>query len=356
MYRNFRNVGQILYGRGSLGQLDDILAERRGDSSRPMVFLVDDVHKEKELVSRLPLKDADRLVFINVDDEPTTNVIDKLTAEVKSYDEGLPEGIIGIGGGSLLDISKAVSVMLTNQGSSSDYQGWDLVNVPGVYHAGIPTLSGTGAEVSRTAVLIGPVRKLGINSDYSVFDQIVLDPDLIESVSNEQRFYTGMDCYIHCVESLNGTFLNAFSRAYGEKSMELCLEVFHGERTPESEEKLMMASLYGGMSIAYSQVGVCHALSYGLSYLLKLHHGIGNCVVFDYLEEFYPQGVAEFKKMCVNHGIELPRNITSDLAEEQFDTMVRVSLSMDPLWENALGPDWKTVMTPERTRELYQRM
>ena len=100
----------------------------------------------------------------------------------------------------------------------------------------------------------------------------LLDADLIEGAPNPQRFYTGMDCYIHCIESLQGTFLNQFSRAYGEKALELCREVFGGEATPEADEKLMMASYFGGMSIAYSQVGVCHALSYGLSYELGLRH------------------------------------------------------------------------------------
>ena len=77
-----------------------------------------------------------------------------------------------------MDLAKAVALMLTNPGSSQDYQGWDLVQVPGVYKAGVPTLSGTGAEVSRTAVLIGPTKKLGLNSDYTPFDQVLLDPDL----------------------------------------------------------------------------------------------------------------------------------------------------------------------------------
>ena len=100
-----------------------------------------------------------------------------------------------------MDIAKAVALMLTNKGSSADYQGWDLIKNPPVYKIGIPTLSGTGAEVSRTCVLMGPEKKLGINSDYTPFDQIILDPNLIANVPKDQRFYTGMDCYIHCIES-----------------------------------------------------------------------------------------------------------------------------------------------------------
>jgi 3-deoxy-alpha-D-manno-octulosonate 8-oxidase len=267
----------------------------------------------------------------------------------------LPAGVIGIGGGSTMDLSKAVSLMLTNEGSSADYQGWDLIRNPAVYHAAVPTLSGTGAEVSRTTVLTGPEKKLGINSDYTVFDQVVLDPEMIADVPAQQRFYTGMDCYIHCVESLTGTYLNAFSQAYGEKSLELCRKVFL-EGGPESDDQLMMASFFGGMSIAYSQVGVCHALSYGLSFVLGVHHGIGNSIVFDYLEEFYPEGVAEFRQMLARQQVTLPRGIVADASDEQIEKMVDVALILVPLWENALGKQWDRIMTRERIRNLYKKM
>ena len=96
-----------------------------------------------------------------------------------------------------------------------------------------------------------------------------------------------MDCFIHCIESLNGTYLNAFSQSYGEKALELCKEVFLGNLSAsQSRDMLMMASWHGGMSIAYSQVGVAHAMSYGLGYLLGIKHGIGNCLVFQHLDEF----------------------------------------------------------------------
>jgi 3-deoxy-alpha-D-manno-octulosonate 8-oxidase len=245
--------------------------------------------------------------------------------------------------------------MLTNPGSSTEYQGWDLIKNPAVYHAAVPTLSGTGAEVSRTTVLTGPEKKLGLNSDYTVFDQVMLDPELTAGVPADQRFYTGMDCFIHCVESLTGTYLNAFSRAYGEKANDLCLEVFLKD-DPESADKLMMASYFGGMSIAYSQVGVCHALSYGLSFVLGLHHGIGNSIAFDYLEEFYPEGVVQFRQMLARQDFDLPRNIMKDVTEEQLETMINVALVLEPLWENALGKDWKQQMTRERIKELYLRM
>jgi len=349
-------VGYVVYGRGSFNQLDEILSPRRKGEA-PMVFLLDHFFENRPLAKRIPLRGKDKIIFVDVTHEPKTSYVDKLAGGLKQ-EFGTVSGVIGIGGGSAMDLAKAVSLMMTNPGSSADYQGWDLVKQPGVYKAGIPTLSGTGAEVSRTTVLTGPSKKLGMNSDYTPFDQIVLDPELTANAPVNQRFYTGMDCYIHCIESLTGTYLNEFSKSYGEKALQLCQEVFVKKQVwdEDSDEKLMMASYAGGMSIAYSQVGVAHAVSYGLSYLLGTKHGVGNCIVFDKLEEFYPAGVAEFKKMVEKNNIDIPQHITKGLSEEQFNAMIDVSLVMKPLWENALGKDWEKVMTRDRLRALYEKL
>jgi len=353
-YRNLSLVPRMVFGRGCFNQLGDILAPRR-ESGR-MLFLVDDVLEHTGFADRLPMEKGDLLIWVNVDDEPSTKLIDSLKSRATEQLGENPSAVIGIGGGSVMDTAKAVSVMLANPGSSAGYQGWDLVKNRAIYHVGIPTISGTGAEVSRTAVLTGPIRKLGINSDYSVFDQIVLDPDLLHGVPSDQRFYTGMDCYIHCVESLRGGFINAFSRAYAEKAMDICREIFLEDWKRESEEKLMMASLFGGLSITYSQVGVCHALSYGLAYVLKVHHGIGNSLVFDYLEDFYPDEVVEFRRMCKWQDIQIPRGVTKGIPEADLTRMIDIALTLDPLWENALGPDWKEIMTRDRLKGLYEMM
>ena len=354
-FRNFKMIGYVVYGRGAFNQLDEILQPHRKGAA-PMVFLVDHFFEGKDLAKRVPAKGRDQIIFVDVTYEPKTSYVDSIAKQLKE-EFGTVSGIVGIGGGSAMDLAKAVSLMMNNSGSSADYQGWDLVKNPGVYKVGIPTLSGTGAEVSRTTVLTGPTKKLGMNSDFTPFDQIVLDPQLTSNAPANQRFYTGMDCYIHCIESLTGTYLNEFSKSYGEKALQLCKEVYVNKDSwdEESDDKLMMASYAGGMSIAYSQVGVAHAVSYGLSYLLGTKHGIGNCIVFDHLEEFYPEGVKDFKLMVEMHQIDIPKNICANLSEEQFNKMIDVSLGMKPLWENALGKDWEKQMNRERLRKLYER-
>src|ERR1700761_4605484 len=341
-FRNFKMVDYVVYGRGCFDQVDEIIAPRRVDNA-PMVFLLDHFFdKDDAMKARIPLRGNDVLIVADVTHEPKTSYVDDIADELKAK-YGTVSGIIGIGGGSTMDLAKAVSIMMTNPGKAQDYQGWDLVKNKALYKAGIPTLSGTGAEVSRTTVLTGPTRKLGMNSDFTPFDQIVLDPALTQNAPKNQRFYTGMDCYIHCIESLTGTFLNEFSKSYGEKALSLCQEVFlHKDQwDDESDEQLMMASYAGGMSIAYSQVGVAHAVSYGLSYLLGTKNGLGNCIVFNHLQEFYPEGVDTFHKMVEKNGIDIPVGITKGLSDAEFDTMIDVSLGMAPLWENALGPVWK---------------
>ena len=356
-HKNFPMVPRIMFGNGCFDQLPTILNKKRAVGA-PFVYLVDDVFKGNDtFINRIKLKGNDVIKYISADYEPKTSQVDVIVTELKEEFQLLPSGIIGIGGGTLLDLAKAVSILLKNPGKAKDYQGWDLVKSPAIYHVGIPTISGTGAEVSRTTVLTGPEKKLGINSDYTPFDQVILDPDLTKTVPKDQWFYTGMDCYIHCIESLNGTYLNAFSQSYGDKAYDLCKEIFLGNlEDEESRAKLMMASWHGGMSIAYSQVGVAHAMSYGMSYVLGTKHGIGNCIVFDKLEDYYPKGVALFKEMKAKHNITLPQGLCKDLTEQQLQTMVDVSLGLTPLWENALGKNWQEVMNEATLKTLFLKM
>src|SRR4030095_1526850 len=128
-FRNFKMVGYVIYGRGSFNQLDEIIEPHR-QNSEPMIFLVDHFFKDKPLVARIPLRGHDKIVFADVTDEPKTSQVDSLAQQLKT-EFGKISGIIGIGGGSTMDLAKAVALMMNNPGSSADYQGWDLVKNPG---------------------------------------------------------------------------------------------------------------------------------------------------------------------------------------------------------------------------------
>ncbi|NPA37090.1 MAG: iron-containing alcohol dehydrogenase [Chlorobi bacterium] len=357
-FRSFVNPGYYAFGKGSFNHLGELIDRRKENDKSWTVFMVDDFFKGKELEERLPKTDKDLVIWIDTTDEPKTSLVNKYRDEILEYRDILPSVVVGIGGGTTMDYAKATGLMVTNPGDSADYQGLDLIKNKGIYTICVPTISGTGAEVSMTAVLSGPEKKLGIKCDYTIPDEVVFDPELLATVPADQRFYTGMDCYIHNVESLNGTWINSLGRAFAEKSSELCVEVFSDTDTPriESDEKMMVASLLGGNSVTYSQVGVCHALSYGLSHVLGIHHGVGNCIVFEKLEEYYPEGVKEFKKMQEIQKVEIPQGVVAGCTDEQLDLMVETSWALEHMWNNAFGPDWKNHISKEKIRELLLRM
>ncbi len=358
-HKNFKNIDKVTYGRGSFSQLSQIIAHIRQENKQYFVFLVDNYFKDKTLSKKLQNQPEDLVYFIDVDPaEPTTQQIDQLRDQILSK-KGLPSGVIGIGGGSIMDIAKALSLMLTNDGSSSLYQGLNLIKKPGVYHLGVPTISGTGAEVSMTAVLTGPEKKLGLKCDWTVFNQVILDPELIASVPKDWWFYTGMDTYIHCVESHSGIRNNAFSLAYGDQALRLCREIYLSEeagQTQENNDKLMVASLMGGLSLTYSEVGVCHALSYGLSKILGTRHCYANCIIFQHLDDIYPLGVNEFKKMLEKHSIVLPQNLSKEWDANTIDKMATVSYNLPFMWNHAFGDNYKEIATIDYIKSLFRRL
>lgn len=359
MFKNFKSIDKTVFGRGSFSQLAEIVAPIRSENQKYFVYIVDAYFENKALANQLQQKPEDIIYFIDVDPhEPTTDQIDELRDSILAQ-KGLPSGVIGIGGGSIMDIAKALSLMLTNEGSSTQYQGLNLIKKPGVYHLGVPTISGTGAECSMTAVLTGPEKKLGLKCDWTIFNQVILDSELTESVPTDKWFYTGMDTFIHCIESRDGTLNNAYSMAYGEQSLKLCREIYLGEnagRSAENDDKLMVASLMGGLSLTYSEVGICHALSYGLSKILGEKHCYANCLAFQHLSDFYPDGVKEFSIMLEKHKIELPKNLSAAWSEEIIHAMAQVAYNLPHMWNHAIGSDWKDKISLEFIKDLYRRL
>lgn len=359
MHKNFKNIDKVVFGRGALGMMDEIIAPVRNLNNKYFVFIIDHYFKGKDLEKKLPVQANDLVLYEDVDKhEPTTEQIDSLRDTILNA-KGLPSGVIGIGGGSIMDIAKAVSLMLTNEGSSTQYQGLNLIKKPGVYHLGVPTISGTGAECSSTAVLTGPEKKLGLKCEWTVFNQVILDPELIASVPDDWWFNTGMDTFIHCIESENGTLNNAFSHAYAEQSLKLCRDVYINDgsgRSPENDDKLMVASLMGGLSLSYSEVGVCHALSYGLSKILDYRHCYANCVAFQHLDDIYSEGVREFKHMVEKNNITLPTGLAKSWNDETITKMAHVAYNLPHMWNHAFGTDWKEKVSIEYIKELYKRM
>lgn len=359
--KNAKNVLRYTYGAGSLESLSSILNDRRKTHDSYAIYFVDKYFSDQQnLIKVCPISPDDFLCFVDATSEPTTDSVNKLTNELVRNERDNPCAVIGIGGGTTMDVAKAVSNLLTNGGKAEDYQGWDLVKVPGVFKVGIPTISGTGAEATRTCVITNKESglKLGMNSDFTVFDQLILDPDLSRTVPDKQYFYTGMDAYIHCVESLAGSYRNAVGDAFSEQSLNLCRQVFlkPDMKSDESRSKLMVASYLGGCAIATSYVGVIHPFSAGLTVVLGIHHGLANCIAMTAMEEFYPHQVAEFLHMAEVQEIDIPRGVCRDLTPKEHEQLYHATIIHEKPLTNALGENFQSILTPQKTEEIFKRM
>jgi 3-deoxy-alpha-D-manno-octulosonate 8-oxidase len=353
-----KTVGQYLLGRGALAHLGQLLDGLDAADGRRVVYLIDHFFADGTLAARLPAAAAEAVEYVDTTDEPTTEQVDTIAAQLRAAP--LPSAIVGIGGGCIMDIAKAVSNLLTNAGCAADYQGWDLVKAPGVFKIGVPTISGTGAEASRTCVMMNQAKnlKLGMNSDYTVFDRLVLDPELTATVPRDQYFFTGMDSYIHCIESLAGRFRHSFADALSRQALAICRDVFLSAdmQADDAREQLMVASFLGGSAIGNSYVGLVHPFSAGLSMVFHTHHCIGNCIALDALDEFYPREVDEFRGMMQVQKIMLPRGLCRNLTEAQSRALYDATVIHAKPLANALGDDFKSVLTRDKVAEIFARM
>ena len=360
MYQKVKNVGNYMIGAGALAQLYDLLLPRRNAMpDNPIVFFFDHYFEGKGLLNTVTVEEWDGRFFVNTKEEPTCESVDAMTERVKNFLDGRkPAALIAFGGGSTMDTCKCVGNLLTNPGVAADYQGWDLVKNPAPYKIAVPTLSGTGSETSRTAVIINKQKglKLGMNSDHSVFDQVLMDPRLTLSVPRDQYFYTGVDTFMHCFEYLDGQFRNAITDAFAEKALELSKQVFLSDdmMSDQNRERLMIASYKGGL--AAGTVGLVHPLSAGLSIVLGIHHGLANCYALSVLEEFYPKPYKEFTEMLKKQNIPLPKGICKNLTPEQYDALYEASIVHEKPLINKLGEKYKDILTKEKVIELFKAM
>lgn len=354
--RTFRNVDKIRFGSGSLNELNNIVRNVTNVPKKVIVFL-DDFFEDSELHTRLSKYNV---VIVSTLEEPKTSVIDEIMIRLRRDLLVQPGVIVAIGGGITMDTAKACSNLFTNEGCAADYQGWDKVKNKGVYKIGIPSISGTGAEATRTCVMTNPSNglKLGMNSDFTVFDFLILDPDLTRTVNKSQYFFTGMDSYIHCMEALEGQFRNPVGDAFSRSTLGICREVFLSEdmMSDSNRENLMVASYLGGCSIAMSYVGVVHPFSAGLSVVFGVHHCEANCIVMNAMEEFYPNYFEEFHQMARLQNVTIKRGLAKNLTDNEYEALYNATIIHEKPLFNALGADFKKILTKEKVKEIFSKM
>jgi 3-deoxy-alpha-D-manno-octulosonate 8-oxidase len=361
LVRKVKNIARYTIGPGAIGELSSVISLHTVPEPGEVLLFIDEYFRNhpdtlRQATERL----SAQTIHVPTSEEPTTDYVDEVVKMVREGQADSPSCLVGIGGGITMDVCKAVANLLTNDGPAEKYQGWDLVQSPAVFKIAIPTISGTGAEASRTCVLTNPRTKLklGMNSDHTVFDHVIMDPDLTRTVPRDQYFFTGMDAYIHCVESLSGNFRNAIGDAYSRETLSMCRQVFNSDdmMNERCREQLMVASYLGGCAIATSYVGLVHPLSAGLSVVLGLHHCVANCIVMRAMEPFYPTAYREFWEMADRQGVEVPGGVCKDLDAAGFDALHEAVLMHERPLVNALGDGFRDLLTRESSERIFRSM
>lgn len=321
-----------------------IRTQLESDYSNSLV-LVDAAFADCENVL-LPLHQSCAHVIIAPSGEPTTLTVNALCAEVN---KGFTS-VVGIGGGSVIDLAKAVAVTSQNGSRAEQLQGWDIPQQRGLPCMVVPTLPGTGAEVSRTAVLKGPERKLGINSDFSMPTFCFTDPSLFATVSPKDGIPTLMDCLIHCVEVVQGHHSSSYSRAASKAVIQQFDEIFAQPYAPgkrELAESYAYCSYMGGVSLLGGTVGACHALAYGLSHALEIRHSVAVMIAMEVLEDIYGDYARKIQDYCALSQVDYWSEVRE---QNRFTAQIPQLVSegamfMQKLWVNVCGNDenWETL-------------
>lgn len=270
-------------------------------------------------------------VDVNMDimPEPTVdNVKDVLQkTSNKEYDV-----LIGIGGGSVLDTTKIIAVLKTNSSSIEQLLAGDPIGNPGIPTILIPTTSGTGSEVTPNAIVTVPEQelKIGIVSKYMLPKLVFVDPMLTLGLPKPITASTGMDAFIHSLESFISNKANPISDMFALESIRLISssieEAYKNGSSVEAREKMILGSLYGGMALTSAGTAAVHALAYPLGGKYKIPHGVSNSMLLPHVMKFNMDAITErLSEVAVAMGIKVEGLTTGQAAEKVIERIVELT-------------------------------
>ena len=228
-------------------------------------------------------------VFDQIMAEPTLNDFNAIVEKARQFDT---DSVVGIGGGSVLDIAKLVAAFAHSDQQAADCFGTGFIKAKGLWFACLPTTAGTGSEVSPNAILLDERDHLkkGIVSPYLIADAAYVDPKLTWTVPAKVTADTGMDALTHCIEAYTNKFAHPTVDIYALKGIQLIaanLETAVKDgKNQEAREALALGSLYGGLCLGPVNTAAVHALSYPLGGEFHIPHGLSNAILLPSVMKF----------------------------------------------------------------------
>lgn len=293
----FEGPKRTLFGPGAVRELAEVC---RSLGAARVLLVVDRSLAASEAVTgiagSLEKGRVKAVPYFEITPEPSPDLADRGAALAR---EEKVQAVVGVGGGSTLDVAKAIAVLATNPGRALDYVGLGLVKEPGLPSVMVPTTAGTGSEATFTAVFTmrESRSKGGINSPFLFPHTAILDPLLTLDLPALVTAYTGMDALTHALESyvsLQASFLSEpLSCAAMERIGESLRPAVYQGRTLQHRTRMLEASYLAGLGLAYAGVGAVHALAYPLGAFFDIPHGLANATLLPYVMAYTLSGSLE---------------------------------------------------------------
>ena len=294
---SFTGAKKIVFGNGSLLTLAGHIKELH--AANPLIVIDKNLAQtglHEKIASILISEGVKFCVFDKVEPEPRIELADEGAALAQKNKCDI---VIGIGGGSAMDVAKAIAIIATNKGVATDYLGLNKVPKAGLPKIMIPTTAGTGSEVTFTAVFVRKnlKKKEGMNSPYLYPELALLDPELTLSLPPAPTAHTGLDALCHAIESYTSINSSPMSEMFSLEAIALIAEnlrtCVHEGRNIAARERMLLGSLYAGIGLANAGVTAVHSLSYPLGGKFGVGHGLANTMLLAPVMAFNLPGALE---------------------------------------------------------------
>ena len=279
---------KIIFGQGAAEEAA-VEAKKFG---KKVFMVVDEIIRKVGLLEKVekPLRDNGfEIKYFTPEPEPRIETAKLVVETVREQKYDL---VMGIGGGSSMDLAKVASIMATNPGEVTDYIGINLVQKPGIPKILMPTTAGTGAEVTPNAILASSVEenKTAIVSPYNFADVAIVDPLMTLTMPPKVTAVTGLDALTHAVEAYMSIRSNPLTDAIAYKAIQLIstyLPVAYADgENIEARSYMSLAALMAGIAICHAGTCAGHAAAYAFAVKYKIPHGLSCAIALPYIMEY----------------------------------------------------------------------
>jgi alcohol dehydrogenase len=256
-----------------------------------------------------------KVEYCTIEHEPTVDMVD---AGKRRAEECACDLVIALGGGSVIDAGKAIAGMIGKPGSITEYQSGKEIKSPGLPLIAIPTTAGSGAEVTKNAVLTNPTtkKKQSVRSEFFLARVVIVDPLLTISLPQEITAASGMDALTQAIECLVSPYGNPFSEALAYRAIELLssniLPAYNNGNNTKARVNMALGSLITGLAFANTGLGAVHGIAHAIGGIFNLPHGVICALLLPHIVSFnYPAEPEKFARVkeamgLVKSGDEAP--------------------------------------------------